>query len=195
MGRWTQYEEDEHRLPEGMIRIGYDSDTGRYHFQDRDGIVWQGAEGAEFSEMTRVFTGDVPPSEEAQEEDLEAAPTRADGYQRLSTDTTGTPMAYKPNFHAGAYRTLFPFFLIIAVVLLLVWRLIVSPGLSSSVSACPKKTTGYWVQPGDSCWDIAQAHGCTLDAFKELNPKVDCALLMPGTSICLPVAPQTSPAS
>lgn len=45
-----------------MIRIGYDGDTGRYHFQDRDGIVWQGAEGAEFSEMTRggMFVDIIP---------------------------------------------------------------------------------------------------------------------------------------
>ena len=87
-----------------MIRVGYDSDTGRYHFQDRDGVVWQGAEGAEFGEMTRgeMFVGvipsspqtsfsivsnaDVPLSEEAQEEDLEAAPTRTDGYRRVTTD-------------------------------------------------------------------------------------------------------------
>jgi hypothetical protein len=45
--------QDEYRLPEGMKRIGYDSDTGRYYYRDRDGVVWQGAEGAEFSEMTR----------------------------------------------------------------------------------------------------------------------------------------------
>lgn len=36
-----------------MERIGYDSDNGCYYFRDRDGVVWQGAEGAEFSEMTR----------------------------------------------------------------------------------------------------------------------------------------------
>lgn len=70
MGRWTQYDEvsskysrpfqpsltdvqDEYRLPEGMKRTGYDADTGRYYFQDKHGAIWQGAEGAEFSEMTR----------------------------------------------------------------------------------------------------------------------------------------------
>lgn len=39
------------------MRIGYDSDTGRYYFRDRDGTVWQGAEGAQFGEMTR---GEMP---------------------------------------------------------------------------------------------------------------------------------------
>ncbi len=45
--------QDEYRLPEGMKRIGYDADSGRYIFQDRDGSIWQGAQGAEFSEMTK----------------------------------------------------------------------------------------------------------------------------------------------
>lgn len=112
-----------------------------------------------------------------------------DGHSDMKT---GTPMAYKQGYNPGAYRTLFPFFLIIAVVLLLVWRLIVSPGLSTHTSICPKKTTGHWVQPGDSCWEISQAHGCSLDAFKELNPKLDCASLTPGTTVCLPNSPQSS---
>lgn len=71
MGRWTQYDEvrfaiwlggsgkpwsddgaqDSCRLPEGMTRIGYDSDTGRYRFRDKDGSIWEGAEGAEYGEM------------------------------------------------------------------------------------------------------------------------------------------------
>lgn len=36
-----------------MERVGYDSDTGRYQFRDSHGAMWQGAQGAEFSEMTR----------------------------------------------------------------------------------------------------------------------------------------------
>ncbi|THU89374.1 hypothetical protein K435DRAFT_865353 [Dendrothele bispora CBS 962.96] len=32
MGRWTQYDEDEYRLPPGVRRTGYDADTGQYHF-------------------------------------------------------------------------------------------------------------------------------------------------------------------
>lgn len=142
------------------------------------------------------------PTTSVTQEDLEAAPTRSDGYQSLSTDPvrnictawlsgilTGVqnaPMAYKQNINAGAYRTLFPFFLIIVVILLLVWRLILSPGLANPVPTCPKNTIGYWVQPGDSCWDIAKLHGCSLDRLRELNPSVKCESLMPGTTVCLP---------
>ena len=36
-----------------MTRIGYDSDTGRYRFRDKEGSVWEGPEGAEFGEMRK----------------------------------------------------------------------------------------------------------------------------------------------
>ncbi|KAJ7701915.1 hypothetical protein B0H17DRAFT_167964 [Mycena rosella] len=50
MGRWTQYDEDSYRLPEGMVRTGYDADTGRYTFQDRTG-TYVGAVGAQYGPM------------------------------------------------------------------------------------------------------------------------------------------------
>ena len=90
------------------------------------------------------------------------------------------------SINMGSYRTLFPFFLIIAVVLLLVWRLIVSPGLTSPTKNCPEGTSSYWAQPGNNCWELSRKNGWTLDKFKEINPAVDCDPLMPGTSICLP---------
>lgn len=40
-------------MPEGMKRIGYDADGGRYYFQDSDGSFWRGSEGSEFGELTR----------------------------------------------------------------------------------------------------------------------------------------------
>ena len=36
-----------------MTRIGYDSSTGRYRFQDKDGSIWEGPEGAEYGEMRK----------------------------------------------------------------------------------------------------------------------------------------------
>ncbi|KAK0429652.1 hypothetical protein ARMSODRAFT_948113 [Armillaria solidipes] len=180
MGRWTQYDEDSYRLPEGMERIGYDSDTQTYFYRDANGDTWKGAEGAEYSEMTRVSGAS------SSTEDIEAAPRRADGYQQLATDLN-RPMVsttYTPN--PSAYRTLFPFFLIIAVVLLLVWRLILSPGLSVPKSPCAQGMQAYWVQAGDSCWEIATRHGYTLEELQGWNPKVECEVLMPGTTVCLP---------
>ncbi|KAJ7083307.1 hypothetical protein B0H15DRAFT_850542, partial [Mycena belliarum] len=188
MGRWTQYDEDSTRLPEGMERIGYDSDTGRYYFRDQAGAVWEGAEGAEFSEMTRVSSGAGPASASyPQDEDIEAAPRRADGYQPLATDTNARP-TFRVTSNISAYRTLFPFFLLIGVVLLLIWRLILSPGLSPSKPICPAGATSSLIEPGDTCWEISRTHGCSLEELKKLNPSLKCDALMPGMTVCLPEA-------
>ncbi|KAF8167270.1 hypothetical protein B0H34DRAFT_681203 [Crassisporium funariophilum] len=189
MGRWTQYDEDDHRLPAGMKRIGYDADTGRYQFRGGDGSLWQGGQGAEFGEMTPVQS--LPSSamvddEDNREDDVEASPRTRNGAYELLPDDASRPMPHHPKVKVGSYRTLFPFFLIIAVVLLLIWRLVLSPGLSTPAKKCPLGTSSYWVQPGDSCWEITRKHGWTVDQFKENNPKVVCEPLMPGTSMCLP---------
>ncbi|KAJ7238763.1 hypothetical protein B0H12DRAFT_1025523 [Mycena haematopus] len=203
MGRWTQQDSDEARLPAGMERVGYDSDSGRYLFSDGHSL-WQGAQGAQFSEMTRVSNaGATSASSHPPDEDVEAAPRRADGYQALATDsvsfrshfpkfTNAEPAQngrYFVSTNASAYRTLFPFFLLIGVVLLLVWRLILSPGLTVPQNPCPSDTTRYLVEPGESCWEISHTHGVSLDDFKKLNKKVDCDALLPGTTVCIPSQP------
>ncbi|KAF8892860.1 hypothetical protein CPB85DRAFT_1230453 [Mucidula mucida] len=181
MGRWTQYDEDEYRLPEGMERIGYDADSQTYTFRDADGSIWKGAEGAEYSEMTKV--SDAPSAADADAEndvDLEALPRRADGYQPLAHQS---PVSITP----ASLRSLFPFFLIIGVVLLLFFRLFPFP-TSSSSNPCPKPdTSAYWARPGDTCWDIAVQHGVTLEELELANPSVNCERLMPGNTLCLPV--------
>ncbi|KAF8964739.1 hypothetical protein BDZ97DRAFT_1918703 [Flammula alnicola] len=60
--RWTQYQEDSYRLPEGFKRIGYDSDTKRYTFQDKNGVVYQGEPGLDYGTLTPV-----PPSHSSME--------------------------------------------------------------------------------------------------------------------------------
>jgi len=170
-----------------MKRVGYDSDTGCYYFQDRNGITYTGPEGAEFGQMTRV---NGPDAEETEDDDLEAAPAvaRTNGYQPLAMDVS----PQKLTVNTAAYRTLFPFFLLIAVVLLLIYRLIVAPATSGRPSACPGEgTTAYWVQPGDSCWDIARAHGYTPEVLMKDNPGLNCEPLMPGTTVCLRRGNQT----
>jgi len=101
-------------------------------------------------------------------------------------------MAHSFGVNTGSYRTLFPFFLIIAVLLLLVWRLVVQPNLSAPSKKCPDGTSPYWIQAGDTCWEVSRKHGWTMDKFREGNPNVKCDPLMPGTSVCLP--PETAAA-
>jgi len=177
-----------------MKRIGYDADTECYYFKDSDGSIWRGEPGTAYGEMTRVSSPRPSTSSDRDHDhDLEGAPvssatTRGGGYQLLSAD--GPTMASKSDVNASAYRTLFPFFLLIAAVLLLVWRLVLSPSLSSTPAIlCPKpQTAPYLIQPGDTCWEISKAHGCSVEELKELNAKVQCDKLAPGSVVCVPGA-------
>jgi hypothetical protein len=54
MGRWSHYDTDEERLPDGMRCVGYDADTQIYSFRDRDGNLWEGAPGARYGKMWQV---------------------------------------------------------------------------------------------------------------------------------------------
>ncbi|KAJ7172981.1 hypothetical protein C8R43DRAFT_914988, partial [Mycena crocata] len=58
MGRWTQYDEDSSRLPEGMERIGYDADTARYTFRDREGNIYLCPAHEEYGLLTRAQLSD-----------------------------------------------------------------------------------------------------------------------------------------
>ena len=44
---------DDHRLPEGMTRVGYDADTQIYTYQDEDSNYWEGSPGAGYGSLTR----------------------------------------------------------------------------------------------------------------------------------------------
>ena len=84
---------------------------------------------------------------------------------------------------------MFPFFLIIIVVLLLVWRVVVSPGFAPvKYPICPEGSSRVTIVAGDTCWRIAEAHGCGLDALKGINADLRCERLMPGDQICVPLS-------
>ncbi|RPD53613.1 hypothetical protein L226DRAFT_504721 [Lentinus tigrinus ALCF2SS1-7] len=187
MGRWTQYDEDSYRLPEGMKRVGYDSDTGKYYYRNSDGSLWEGAEGAQYGELNRVSHAPIAigVQEEPSDEEAEIG-SRADGYTPLPVDANGTVR------HTGrsdsAYRMILPFFLMIAVVLLLVIRLVHSTTTPNPPEAilCPGSSEVYYVSRGDTCWDLAQAHGCSVDDILNVNRDLRCESLRPGEAVCLP---------
>lgn len=83
---------------------------------------------------------------------------------------------------------MFPFFMIVVVVLLLVWRLVgpFSHAEPPEVTFCTGDTRPYRVVPGDTCWDISQTHGFTLKQLREANPGLNCDLLTASEMICLP---------
>ncbi|TFY80648.1 hypothetical protein EWM64_g3366 [Hericium alpestre] len=169
-----------------MTRVGYDSDTGKYYFRDKDGCMWEGAEGAQYGEMKRISDGPVDGPEYNADQDVEG---RGDGYTLLATDANHTsPGARSPS--DNPYRMLFPFFLLIMVVLLLVARLFVFPGSREPSPAvlCPENSTASAIVPGDTCWDIAEDHSCKVEDLRHLNPELKCDALRPGDWICVPLA-------
>ncbi|KAF9258270.1 hypothetical protein L218DRAFT_740495 [Marasmius fiardii PR-910] len=204
MGRWTQYDEDSYRLPEGFKRVGYDSDRQVYTFEDTsNGSIWEGREGEEFGEMKKVSSGSGRSRlQENDDVEYEAASGRSDGYERLPSNANQATDSVR----TGPYRTLFPFFLIIAVVLLLVWRTVIAPNWTPSQSepscANPEQTYVHTIQNGDTCWNICEKSWCRngvcseggvqkcLEALKEENKEgLDCNRLVVGSGICVPQPP------
>jgi len=183
MSRWTQYDEDGYRLPEGMTRIGYDSDAGRYRFRDKDGSIWEGPEGAEYGEMRKVSHGPVA----TDDEDVESGKpshARSDGYSPLPADAYGTSRySLRPS---SPYRTLFPFVLLVAVTLLLVFRLVGPIHTQTSANACPEGSSDYYIKSGDTCWQISKTYGCSLDRMLDFNSGLNCDALRVGEKICVP---------
>ncbi|EPQ60011.1 hypothetical protein GLOTRDRAFT_112810 [Gloeophyllum trabeum ATCC 11539] len=185
MGRWSQYDEDDYRLPDGMKRVGYDSDTQKYYYRDHDGALWEGAEGTEYGELTKVE--DAPAIvAEAGNDDVEAGGSRADGYRPLATDVNQPPR----HIATSAYRNLLPFFLLICVVLLLLLRVLRSgsapPPVPPDASFCPGDSSPYRVKKGDTCWQICQTWGCNVEKLEQTNPRMRCDSLAVDEVVCLP---------
>ncbi|KAI0249506.1 hypothetical protein BJV78DRAFT_1226617 [Lactifluus subvellereus] len=206
MGRWSQYDEDDYRLPEGMKRVGYDADSGKYFFRDKDGHLWEGQDGARFGEMTQgmhalskvprsflrnfmtIAVSDAAAATNSDGDDVENGPKRDDGYALISGGAVTDDAPYPRHSSSNPYRMLFPFFLIIVVVLLLVWRLLVFPGWTPvKYSKCPEGSSRVTVVAGDTCWRIAEAGGCGLEALRKVNADLHCERLMPGDRICVPL--------
>jgi len=54
---------------------------------------------------------------------------------------------------------------------------------------CPSGTVGYFIQPGDTYYLLAQRYGTTVDAIIAANPGVNPNMLVVGQRICIPTVP------
>lgn len=184
MGRWTQLDEDDARLPEGFKCIGYDSDVGRYYFRSADGALWEGPQGSRYGEMTKLTNGSIELNGE-QSIDVEAAGPRQKSHALLNVGD------YRPT--PSPYRTLFPFFLLICATLLLAWRLFSSfTPPPPPPPLCPTNAELYLVRAGDTCWELARSRGSAVDTLKSLNEGIACDRLRPGQNMCVPVGAAAS---
>ncbi|CAJ2509709.1 Uu.00g056090.m01.CDS01 [Anthostomella pinea] len=176
MGRWSHYDTDEERLPEGMQRIGYDADDQTYTFRDADGSIWESAPGSQYGQLRRVTT--TLPSY-GDDEDDGADPSRPLNSINMNADP---PASWRQEM-----MPLLNWLLLVGLFLLFVFWFI--GGTSSNkpeTALCNDKSTSYTIKAGDTCWAIAEGRHVPLEALVQENEGLDCDSLVAGQSICVP---------
>ena len=89
--------------------------------------------------------------------------------------------------NSEAWRYLLPFFLLVSVFLLVLFRFLGSAAAPTPL-VCAGNSVRYLVNSGDSCWAIANDHGMTVTDLLRLNQGMECTLLKAGNEICVPVS-------
>ncbi|KAI8949570.1 carbohydrate-binding module family 50 protein [Xylaria longipes] len=177
MARWSEYDTDEERLPEGMQRVGYDADTQVYTFRDTEGGLWESAPGNRYGQLRRVAT---LPSYGEEDESSPTQPLTFDG-----ADNSGRQASWRQEM-----MPLLNWFLLVGLFLLVVFWFISGGSRSGSevVRNCADDTTPYKIKAGDTCWAIAEAGSFSIDVLLESNEGLDCDNLSIGETICIPMA-------
>jgi hypothetical protein len=167
MSRFSRYDTDEERLPEGMTRVGYDADTQVYTFQDADGSYWESAPGSQYGRLTRVGSG--PADHGDGDDDSDSDPFLAG--QTAAQQKVSWRHDMMPLLNFGV--------LVGLSLLVLFWFIGRKPAGEKLevVDTCERSVT---IKVDDSCWDIAQAEG-----ILGLNTGLDCSRLAVGHTICL----------
>lgn len=202
MGRWSQYDTDEERLPEGMVRIGYDADDQTYTFKDtNDGSIWESAPGSQYGRLTRISgpSSSAPSTSRPNESysDGDAPPPPYDEHAEPADSWSGNQ---KVSWRADM-MPLLNFFTIIGLFLLGVfWFLHKTVGSGSGdegagnggaapvVPKCAAGARTYSIKQGDTCWDIANRRALEVDDILRENKGLDCDNLEIGDLICVPTS-------
>jgi LysM repeat protein len=178
MPRWSEYDTDEERLPEGMQRIGYDADTQVYTFRDAEGRIWESAPGNRYGRLHPIGgSGGSRSSSPSQSLMHSSEPEDAAGYRKASWRQEMMP--------------LLNWFLLVGVFLLVIlW--FITRGSSGSASDdevvrnCGAEAMPYKIRAGDTCWAIAEEKSVPLDVLLENNEGLNCDKLAVGETICVP---------
>ncbi|TWU74986.1 hypothetical protein ED733_005809 [Metarhizium rileyi] len=171
MPRFSSYDTDEERLPDGMRRVGYDADTQVYTFQDADGSYWESAPGCQYGQLTRVGHGHSDDT--------------ADTEPFLVSNDLSPSKSWRMEL-----MPLLNFGVIIGVSLLgLFWYLHYAASGDTSENVrpiCLSGTSSYTVKQDDTCWAIANRRGVGVDDILHANQGLDCDMLRVGSIICVP---------
>ncbi|OCL09219.1 hypothetical protein AOQ84DRAFT_376031 [Glonium stellatum] len=100
MPNYSQYDEDEYRLPENMTRIGYDADAQVYSYRDACGKLHQGAPGNRYDVLRPVT--DEPHYPTA------ASYLEAHKEHHNSSSSSSSPMTASPSQHTSTEFCLQP---------------------------------------------------------------------------------------
>ncbi|KAI1171052.1 carbohydrate-binding module family 50 protein [Nemania sp. FL0916] len=186
MARWSEYDTDEERLPEGMQRIGYDADTQVYSFRDADGSIWESAPGNRYGRLQRANTT--------------SSNNSSNGNGRRSTSSghfvnpfSEPAVVDQETSWRHDMMPLLNWFLLVGVFLLLVLWFITRGASGGSggdevARNCGADTTPYQIRAGDTCWAIAERKSVSLDDVLRNNEGLDCDKLAVEETICLPKA-------
>jgi hypothetical protein len=186
MGRWSHYDTDEERLPEGMTRIGYDADDETYTFRDRDGSIWESAPGNQYGRLRRISGPSAAP------------PAESGGYNDNDDDLEAPPSYEMPPKPHVSWRAemmpLFNFFMIIGLFLIGVFFFLRatagSPDTHKQLEKMKcgngERLTPYTVASGDTCWAIAETRGWSVQALVRENANINCDSLQVGDTVCIP---------
>ncbi|KAI0476822.1 carbohydrate-binding module family 50 protein [Xylaria cf. heliscus] len=180
MTRWSEYDTDEERLPEGMQRVGYDADTQVYTFRDADGSLWESAPGNQYGRLRRVSDGD----------------NDDDGSSPSQPLTYGGPEGSGHHHQASWRQEMMPllnWFLLVGLFLLVVVWFISGSGSKGGREVVVRNCDGgdvtpYKIKTGDTCWAIAEARSISVDVLLESNEGLNCDNLSVGETICVPAA-------
>ncbi|KPM43296.1 hypothetical protein AK830_g3292 [Neonectria ditissima] len=174
MSRFSRYDTDEERLPEGMTRIGYDADEQVYTFRDSDGSIWESAPGNQYGRLTKVSDGDG-----------------VGDHAEDNAPFLGPSEPYLEPSWRRDMRPLLNFGVLIGLFLIfLFWFLHWSAKTPDApVVACADGTSPYTIHAGDTCWDIAEKHGLSMDDLTKNNLGLNCKSLRVNSQICLPNPP------
>lgn len=170
MSRFSHYDTDEERLPEGMTRIGYDADTQTYTYRDSSGQTYEGAPGATYGHLSPSGGEDEP---------FMGEPGRQRPLRGWEEERNSWRQAWAP---------LLNFFLLIGLFLIGVGWLLYGRSGAAPSAECAEGDEVYKIAKGDTCWAIAQTRGTTVEEILKRagNDGVDCDALAVGGVMCLP---------
>jgi len=175
MGRWSQYDSDSERLPEGMTRIGYDADDQTYTYRDSDGSIWQSAPGNRYGALTCI-------SRKNHEESAQPLISEDDDHSAEWVSESA-----KSSWRVDM-MPLLQFLLIVGLFLFAIFWFLKSSSRHSteSLGRCGEGSEECVVVSGDTCWGIAESRGLGLEDLLGVNEGIDCDGLAVGQKICVP---------